>query len=575
MNKRGKSDIESNEEIPLPESESTPTATGFQDSKDFSTRSGTQRSPRSDCQSMYEAAIDGNSATAVKLLSRDPSLAFEVITETGDRALHVAVYMKNTEFVRELVKGANPSELELHDGRGYSPCCYAARTGEVEVADIMMKKNANLGSKRNRQGTTPLQLAVFYGNAKLALQFLRSAQVDDLLEQEWVDLLLVTVHGKMCDVASAILEKDASLAVKKDIDQQTALHVLAQLDLSSSGCKSRDYPKMEHDLRNLAKKLWVEIQKLERDNVLELMKNPPILHDAAKVGNVELIIMITHAYPDLLGHTNNKGHSIYHIAVMYQQECVLELIKQPENIIDFKAISEDINGDNILHLAGKLQPPDGLKIVYEPDLQMKKSLAWFKEVEKAVPPFFAEKKNKNGYKPREVFWKEHKSLLEESGKHLKSTAESGMLVSTIILTVVFAAAFTPPGGYHQDTGLPLLLIESWFSIFVIFDVLALFSSTYSIISFWSILSSNYEEDQFLSSPKNLRHALTALLLSLLCAISAFLSTFFLVFVDERRVLVLSFMLPVYVLLVIGVSFQFFKLFPKTNILGYYSRKEAS
>ncbi|KAH6758233.1 hypothetical protein C2S51_018468 [Perilla frutescens var. frutescens] len=79
---------------------------------------------------MYEAAIDGNSETAVKLLSRDPSLAFEDLTEMGDRALHVAVYTMNTEFVRELVKGVNPSELELHDSRGYSPCCYAARTGE-------------------------------------------------------------------------------------------------------------------------------------------------------------------------------------------------------------------------------------------------------------------------------------------------------------------------------------------------------------------------------------------------------------------------------------------------------------
>ncbi|KAH6755647.1 hypothetical protein C2S53_010562 [Perilla frutescens var. hirtella] len=568
MNKGGKSDIESNGEIPFAQSESLiPIDLGFQDSKD--------------CQSMYKAVADGNLAAVKELLKRDPSLACrQQITGTGDRALHVAVYKKKTKLVRDLVNSVNdPSELELQDGHGYSACCYAATTDAVEVTDILIEKNARLCSIRNRNGTTPLELAVLYGNKKWALKNIRRAQFDDLLEQDWVKLLHDAVHNKMYGVALEILEKDGSLAVKKGEDQETALHVVAQLDISL-GSSDRDFPKMEPGLHKLAKKLWEEIQKLARGDVLELIKNPSILHDAAKFGNVELIAMITSTYPELLGHMNNEGHSIFHIAVMHQQENILFLIKQPENCLRYNAIlSEDINGNNLLHLAGKVQPRGGMtKIVCDPDVRMKKRHSWFKEVEKIVPPFFVEKKNKEGYKPIELFWKGQKNLFEESAKHLKSTAESGMLISMIILTVVFAAAFTPPGGYHQETGKPLLATlapspspnddgenKIWFSTYVIFDVLALLFSTCSILIFASILSSNYEEEQLLSSHKRLKFALTTLLFSLLFAISTFLSAFFLVAWKNEK-LVRSFMVPTYVLLLGGISLQFFKLFPRANFI---------
>lgn len=135
---------------------------------------------------------------------------------------------------------------------------------------------------------------------------------------------------------------------------------------------------MQIHLGILAERLWTDIQKLERFCVLELMKKPPILHDAAKVGNMELITMITNTYPDLLWHVNDDRCSIFHIAVMYRHESMLKLIKLARNIKNFNVLSEDLNGNNILHLAGKLAPLDGLKMVSEPDLQMQRELAWFK-----------------------------------------------------------------------------------------------------------------------------------------------------------------------------------------------------
>ncbi|KAH6801460.1 hypothetical protein C2S52_001924 [Perilla frutescens var. hirtella] len=326
----------------------------------------------------------------------------------------------------------------------------------------------------------------------------------------------------------------------------------------------------------MVKSLWDSIRRtMERDSVLELLKNPPILHDEAKVGNVELITVITRAYPDLLSHIDDNGYSMFHVAVIYQQENMLELIKQARDIKNFSAISKDESGNNLLHLAGRLQHLKGLEIVAERDVQMQRAFAWFKAVEAIVPSFFLDMRNKDGYTPIEVFWMEHRESLANSEAYMKRTSESCMLISTIILTLVFAAAFAPPGGFNQDTGIPILLKRNWFACFIIFEAMALFTSTYSIIGFWSIISSNYGEEQFLILPHQLRRAMCALLLSVLFVISAFLSAFFLVFVGERKALVVSFMLPLYVLLVAGVSYQLFKVLRRNNRLQYYSRMGAS
>ncbi|KAH6801451.1 hypothetical protein C2S52_001915 [Perilla frutescens var. hirtella] len=495
---------------------------------------------------MYEAVIHDNREAARVLLGRDRSLAHEEITETGDRALHLAISMKRTELAKYLIELLNSYELELLDRQGYTACCYAAMMGMEDVAQLMFYRNPSLLHIRNFYGTTPLELAVSYGIAGMAklLLSLSLTRPDAFSREELFGLFLLSVHSKMFDLVRELLERDPSLA-------------------GMPGWKTKDDGKMQPDLRSMVQRLWECIRHtLERDRVMELMINPPILHDAAKVGNVELITMITRDYPDLLLHIDNKGYSMFHVAVIYQRENMLELIKQARNIKNYSAISKDESGDNLLHLAGRLQHVKGLDIIAERDVQMQRAFAWFKAVEAIVPPFFLDMRNNDGYTPIELFWMDHRKSLASSESYMKTTAESCMLISTIILTLVFAAAFAPPGGFNQDTGIPLLLKRNWFTCFIIFEALAVFTSTYSIIGFWSIISSNYKKDEFFILPHHLRHAMCALLLSVLCAISAFLSAFFLVFVGERKLLVVSFMLPLYVLLVAGVSYQLFKM------LGY-------
>ena len=197
-------------------------------------------------------------------------------------------------------------------------------------------------------------------------------------------------------------------------------------------------------------------------------------------------------------------------------------------------------------------------------------------VDNVAPPNYKEMRNDEGYTPADLFWKEHEELLSKGQVYMKSTAESCMLISTIVLSLVFAAAFAPPGGFDQNTGIPILLKEKWSAAFIIFQVLALSSSTLSIIGFWYIISSNYKPQQFFVLPLTLRLSMSALLLSVLFVISAFLSAFFLVYVQERKALVVSIMVLLYVVLVIFITVQLynvmrriFKIIPRESAKSFF------
>jgi hypothetical protein len=124
--------------------------------------------------------------------------------------------------------------------------------------------------------------------------------------------------------------------------------------------------------------------------------------------------------------------------------------------------------------------------------------------------------------PRELFTKNHIDLKKEGEKWMKGTATSCTVVGALIVTIMFAAAFTVPGGNNQDTGFPIFLDERLFMLFIISDALSLFSSTTSVVMFLGILTSRYAEDDFLESlPKKMIIGLSTLFFSIAAMMIAF------------------------------------------------------
>ncbi|KAL9463036.1 hypothetical protein AB3S75_000948 [Citrus x aurantiifolia] len=148
-----------------------------------------------------------------------------------------------------------------------------------------------------------------------------------------------------------------------------------------------------------------------------------------------------------------------------------------------------------------------------------------KAVENLVRPSFQEMHNASNKIPRGVFTETHEELVKEGEKWM-DTAQSCTVVVSLIIIVVFAAAFTVLGGNNSE-GIPNLLHDVPFIVFITSDALALFSSTTSLLMFLGILTSRYSEEDFLVSfPRKLIIGLLSMFFSIAAMMVAFGATIY-------------------------------------------------
>ena len=130
----------------------------------------------------------------------------------------------------------------------------------------------------------------------------------------------------------------------------------------------------------------------------------------------------------------------------------------------------------------------------------------------------------------EIFSERHKELVSKGEVWMKDTASQCMVVATLIATIVFAAAFTLPGSYDQQTGIPFFRQKPSLIVFVISDAVSLIFSSTSVLIFLAILTSRYAERDFLESlPKKLMFGLASLFLSIVTMMVAFSASFFVLY----------------------------------------------
>ncbi|KAG2726110.1 hypothetical protein I3760_01G097500, partial [Carya illinoinensis] len=255
-----------------------------------------------------------------------------------------------------------------------------------------------------------------------------------------------------------------------------------------------------------------------------------------KEGSFEFVHDVVKANPDLLWTFDSNSRNIFSYAVLCRQAKIFSLIYG----LDAKSnmvYERDNSGNNILHMAGMAPVSIMLDRIPGAALQMQRELQWFKEVESIVLPKVKEVVNNKGMTPRELFTENHKDLMEKGEKWMKDTATSCTVVAALILTIMFAAAFTVPGGNNQD-GLPIFFNKKLFKLFLISDSLSLFSSASSVLMFLGILTSRYaEEDFFKSLPTKMIIGLSTLFFSIATMMIAFSAGLLLMLHEESWMVV--------------------------------------
>ena len=198
------------------------------------------------------------------------------------------------------------------------------------------------------------------------------------------------------------------------------------------------------------------------------------------------------------------------------------------------------------------------------------------EVESIVPPICKDLVNADGKKPSELFTEQHANMVKEGEKWMKDTATSGSFVAALIVTIMFAAAFTIPGG-NNEKGAPIFLGNDLFTVFILSDSISLFSATTSVLMFLGILTSQYAENKFLTRlPTKLIIGLSTLFFSIATMMIAFCAAIAILLKERStKVVIIPVILLACVPVILFVLLQFpllVEIFISTYGPGIFNRK---
>ncbi|XP_017984382.1 PREDICTED: uncharacterized protein LOC18587244 [Theobroma cacao] len=477
---------------------------------------------------LFKATLNGDREKTQQILNRNErTLLRSSLTEGHETALHVAVGARQAAVVKELVGRMESQDLELRDGRGNTALCVAVATGSVKIAKILMEKNAELAFIRGADNKTPLYIAALKSSKDLY----------------W------NLGLNFADLAIKILKVLRDLAWARDSDDETALGILARKPSAFAGesstpktliakCFGTNTISMQNTAIELTKLLCETMSSDERKSFGETIDHASkLLFEAARLGNYKFLAVLIGSFPDLIFRKDETNKSIFHIAVLHRHASIFNHIHnlglQKDLIMLYRVRYPDQENTSIiyimLHLAAKLPSLDRLSIVSGAALQMQRELLWFKEVENLTQPSEREKRDsRDKLTPRELFTKEHEELRKAGEKWMKSTAQSGMIVATLITAVVFTTASSVPGGTNDKDGTPRDITKTMFHVFAVSDSVAMCSSIISTLMFLSIITSRYAEEDFLVRlPLKLAAGLTALLVSMMALMVSFSAIYFL------------------------------------------------
>ncbi|CAI0626397.1 unnamed protein product, partial [Linum tenue] len=295
---------------------------------------------------------------------------------------------------------------------------------------------------------------------------------------------------------------------------------------------------------------WLDFGKLEGAGLYEAF------HNAIKNGIVEFVKRAVKARSSLLYKYDKNGRNMFMSAVEFRQEKIFNLMYPlPDRAAIVSMVDKDKN--TLLHMAGMLSPSAKLSHISGAALQMQRELQWFQEVERVINPMYKDNTNNDDETARQIFTRTHKDLAAAGEKWMKETATSSTVVGALIMTIMFTAAFTVPGGNNQETGIPILLNEKSFKIFIVSDAISLFAASTSVLMFLGILTSRYAEADFLRSlPTKLVIGLSSLFISIAAMMVTFCATVMIVM--ERR---LEYVVPIILLVSVPVTLFMLLQFP--------------
>ncbi|PWA82776.1 Ankyrin repeat-containing protein [Artemisia annua] len=533
---------------------------------------------------LLNATMEGSWWKAKAILKNHENAATMVINNNDDTMLHLAVREGKNYFVNQLLNFIKDgSEIAIRNSQGHTALHTAATVDNKQAAKLLVNKSNELLNVKTRVGNfVPLDLAYFFGHIKTFLYLLEVARDMPGLFPSGIRYRFLGVHGLLANATST---KQYNLALKlveipellalatKDDNALFALttnfppelgfwealiypfpvavfsliHLLiciiifvlllplsmlyphlwkglvyAGLPIKHIEKRKRDYGEAIEVLKRICKEMN---KKVTAENFEKLYAQPIL--EAARVDACEVVVEILSGFVDTQECRDERGHNVIQLATLNRSEKIYNRLSPGiKHSVSLRNMSDD-SGNKLTHFAAKLASSIVLSRTTGAALQLQRELQWYEEVKKLMLPLELTHKNRDMETSEMVFTREHADLLKEG-------EESCSITAALIVTIVFAAAITVPGGSNQETGIPLFKKDIAFTIFAVCDALSLFTAATALLVFLSILTTRFAAKDFMVSlPRRLILGLCALFISTTAMMVAFGAILFLVFCDQR------------------------------------------
>ncbi|GKV46084.1 hypothetical protein SLEP1_g53096 [Rubroshorea leprosula] len=376
--------------------------------------------------------------------------------------------------------------------------------GEFGRVRDLFERNPDALSTTFENGQTALHVAITSGQLRFAKELITwtsSANSHQLgiKDESGNTALYYAARSGMMEIAKRLIEKNKDLLTIPDCDNMLPVQLACRaghedmtrylyLNTLPQECLKEDYGFFLLE-ECITKKIFGTRVKVDKRSVLsdgvsivaaqrraldedEFVQSGAVeaTFQAMKNGIPQIAIEIAKVYTNILWNCTDREDSrnMFACAIAHRQEEVAQFLYEFNARIG----------------AARLQS----------------ELRWFNAVKGIVPQFYNYFKNNEGYTPSQVFVNEHEKLLKEAEEWVKKTAESSTVVGTLIITIMFAVAFTVPAS----------------------DAISLFAASSSVLMFLGILASRYAyEDFFKSLPVKLIIGISSLFISIAAMMVAF------------------------------------------------------
>ncbi|XVF77595.1 hypothetical protein PTKIN_Ptkin14bG0058200 [Pterospermum kingtungense] len=493
---------------------------------------------------LLKAARSGNLEEILKLAKDVERRIYDQTTPEGNTVLHMAARFGHKDLVNAIVK-KYPSLILKSNLKGETPVHIAARAGKREVVECfidLVENFSEIARIGDKYGNTPLHGAVRNKNGKV---------VKALAEADKESLLLINVAGesplsiaidmRYPEIAKSIIAWNPSTIEFTGHNGQTSLHYAVIRNDPNSMTAILQSKKNLVSVQDKKKRTPLHYAAAlgNHEMVQELLEeNPSVayttdynhqtpVHLAAENGQKCLIKTLIEYCPDTIEIVDKKQRNVLHLAAMAGNlDVVLHILDLPE--IEDLINSPDADGNTPLHLATQNyhggvahvlsknpkveirainnKKKTALAIAKSPDdrgmeLQKYLTLKALKRAynQRSINPEGilentqlddveeAKDREKKGNDGSE---KGHEKEGKDDSKKGREMAGVISVMSTLIATFTFTAAFTIPGGFEDEgeyAGTVILIRKAAFQAFVISDTISMTSSiTSAVLVFWAM-----------------------------------------------------------------------------------------